>query len=211
MFYVTLMLTISLLSNDIILIFSRVTMAGTLFMPLIFVTTDIMAEIYGYRLTRQIILLAFICHLVMSVICELVLYLKHPPFWQGGHAYTQIFSPFLRNTTSSFIAYIVSTFINIHLLTKWRILLKGRYFWLRSIGSSLIGEFIFTFLAVLMIQLHVMPIHVIWQIVLTSFVIKCVGSITCALPANMIVNILKLLEFVPEPDDIINPFQRAKS
>lgn len=208
MLYLTIMLSVAVLSNKIIIIGHHITMAGTLFIPFWFVLSDIITEIYGYSVARKIIWMSFICHLIFSVLCEIALHINYPSFWQGQAGYEFVLGHLIRITFSGFIAYIISGTINIYLLARWKLLVKGKYFWLRSIGASTIGELIYTVLAVVMIQFHVLTFSQITQIIMTSYTIKIIGSLISAFPANMIVFLLKRIEIFPNTENKLNPFQK---
>ena len=210
MLYITIMLVVAVLSEKIIIIAGHITMAGTLFIPFWFILSDIITEIYGYKISRQIIWLTFLCHLIFSVACEIALLAPHPAFWQGQKNYEFVLGHLLRITLSAFIAYIASGMLNIYLIAKWKILVKGKYFWLRSFGASTIGELLYTVLAVIMIQFHILTFNQMFQIILTSYSIKVICSLLSAFPANFIVILLKHYEIIPDQEKVKSPFQSQK-
>ena len=208
MLYITLMLSVAVLSNNIISIGQGITMAGTLIVPFWFGLSDIITEIYGYKIAKRIVWMAFFCHFIFSFLCQIALLFPHPAFWHGQAGFQEVLGPLLRNTISGFIAYIVSISFNIYLISKWKILLKGKYFWLRSIGASTIGELFFTILAVFMIQYHILPFDQIIRIIITSYSIKVVCSLISAFPANFVVSALKNIEVLPDTNPRFNPFKK---
>lgn len=210
MLYMTIITTVSVLSNKIIIIAGHITIAGTLFIPFWFILSDIITEIYGYKVSRQIIRLSFFCHFIFSVLCTIALSAPSPHFWHGQSSYELVLGNLIRISMSGLIAYIISGTINIYLLVKWKFLLKGRYFWLRSFLASTTGELIYTILAVIMIQYHILTWNEMEKIIITSYSIKVICSLLSAFPANMIVFLLRKNELIPYEDDYINPFKRMK-
>lgn len=67
-------------------------------------------------------------------------------------AYLHILGPsLLRIDISGFAAYIIANLVNSYIITKWKILLKGRRFWLRSFEIfNVLRRVLYLFLAILM-------------------------------------------------------------
>ncbi len=209
MLYITVIMTVSVLSNKIIIVAGHVTMAGTLFIPFWFILSDIITEIYGYKISRQIIWFSFLCLFIFSILCSIALHAPSPNFWHGQSAYELVLGDLIRITASGLIAYIISGTMNIYLLVKWKLLLKGKYFLLRSLCASTIGEFVYTVLAVVMIQFHILAWGEMEKIIITSYSIKVICTLLSALPANFIVSLLRQNEITVETDDHINPFKKS--
>ena len=60
----------------------------------------------------------------------------HPQFLSIQNAYEEVFGNLIRFVSAGFLAVLSSHFLNIYIFSKWKILLRGKYFWLRSIGAS---------------------------------------------------------------------------
>jgi len=211
--YMSIMLTSGLLSDKIIIVMGHITMAGTLVVPLLFIISDIIAEVYGYTIAKRIILWAFISQIIFAGLCTISVHFPSPTNIPHQDTYNYVISSQLRIAGSGFLAYIVSGWLNVYIITKWKFLLKGRYFWLRSIGSSTIAEGIFTVLAVFMIQLGKLPVHDIFAIIVTSYSIKLISSLVAAFPASITVNFIKLIDKTDVYDNLapFNPFFAANT
>jgi uncharacterized PurR-regulated membrane protein YhhQ (DUF165 family) len=77
------------------------------------------------------------------------------------------------------------------LLARFKILIKGKYFWLRSIGSSLIGEAIVVLVAIPLGYWGVYTWDVIERIMVSDYLLRLVYALIIAFPANIWVNYLK--------------------
>jgi queuosine precursor transporter len=150
------------------------------------------AEIYGYKITRSVILSGFTAQTLFVLVCQVVVIAPYPTSFKEYEAYNHILgSSLLRINISGFAAYIVANLINSYIITRWKILLKGRYFWLRSFGSSTFSEAIYSFLAIMMMELQSIPMSDILKVVAISYSIKAAYSVILAFPANLLVNHLK--------------------
>jgi uncharacterized integral membrane protein (TIGR00697 family) len=180
--------------------------AGTFVKPLWFILADIIAEIYGLKISKLLVVFSFICQLLFVLVCEILIRFPIPVFWHNQGAYNIVLGPLWWVTISSFIAYMIAGFVNVNLITQWKQLTAGRYFWLRSIGSSGIAELLFSLIAVFMIQIG-QPLDMVFKIVITSIILKISYSIILAGPANLLVICIKRVTNLDVYNSIdFNPF-----
>lgn len=99
----------------------------------------------------------------------------------------------MRIDISGFAAYIIANLVNSYILTRWKILLKGRRFWLRSLGSSTFSEALYSLLAIILMEIQSIPLSNILKLALISYLIKATYSVIFAGPANLLVNYIKKL------------------
>lgn len=192
MIYLSIMLCNAVLTNRFIGIDSLFVLGGTFTSPFIFILDDIVAEIYGYRIACSMILYGFAAQTLFIVICQIVLLTPHPSFFIHQESYNYILGiSLLRINISGFAAFITANLLNSYILTRWKILLKGKYFWLRSLGSSVFSEALYSFLAIVLMQINSIPFQEIIKVVGLSFSIKAIYSIIFSLPTNWLVNYLK--------------------
>lgn len=214
MIYMSIMLCNAILTNRYIGSDALFVLGGTFTSPLVFILDDIIAEIYGYKIARSLILTGFIAQTLFVVICLLALNSPHPSFFKEQTAYTTVLGwSLLRINISGFFAYIVANLANSYILTRWKVLLKGRYFWLRSLGSSTISEALYSLIAIFMMEIASIPLKSILQLVAISFSIKVIYSIVLAGPANLLVNYLKKITGIDVYDfpTQFTPFKYARN
>ncbi|GGI82686.1 queuosine precursor transporter [Legionella impletisoli] len=194
MFYMSIMLCNAVLTNRYVGTDLLFVLGGTLTSPFVFILDDIIAEIYGFKITRAVIIVGFLAQTLFVIVCQLILWAPSPSFFKGQEAYAHVLgSSLLRINLCGFIAYIIANLANSYLLSRWKVLVKGRYFWLRSLGSSTISEALYSFIAIIMMELASIPLKNILQVAAISFSIKAIYSIVFAGPANVLVNYLKNL------------------
>ena len=133
----------------------------------------------------------FFCQVLFALICKFIDQSPYPAFFKNYAAYHLIFGQLIYIVMSSFLAFLISNLINIHIITKWKILLQGKYFWLRSLGSSTIAEALYSAIAILMMEIGSISLRSIWKVILISYLIKVTYSIIFAGPGNLLVNYIK--------------------
>ncbi|MEO8400307.1 MAG: queuosine precursor transporter [Gammaproteobacteria bacterium] len=192
MIYMSIMLCNAILTNRYIGYDTFFILGGTLTSPFVFILDDIIAEIYGYRIARCVILTGFAAQTLFVIICQLVVMTPSPSHFKDGAAYAQILGiSLLRINISGFIAYIVANLVNSYILTRWKVLLKGRKFWLRSLFSSMFSEALYSFIAILMMEINSIPLNDVLKVVIISYLIKATYSLIFAVPSNVLVNHIK--------------------
>ena len=134
--------------------------AAILIFPVSYIFGDILTEVYGYAQARRVIWIGFGCNLMAVFIFWFSIMLPTAPFWRAGvyesavasqQAYQAIFGATPRILAASFLAYLVGEFLNSFVLAKMKITTRGRHLWMRTIGSTVVGQLadsgVFIFLA----------------------------------------------------------------
>lgn len=138
--FITSLLTANIIAAKLASVLGVVLPAGVIIFPVSYIVGDVLTEVYGYSRARQVIWLGFLCNAlaVLAIWCGQML----PPadFWKGQEAYEQILGYTPRLLMASFIAYLVGEFANSFVLAKMKILTNGRWLWTRTIGSTLVGQ-----------------------------------------------------------------------
>jgi uncharacterized integral membrane protein (TIGR00697 family) len=114
--------------------------AGVLFFPVSYVFGDVLTEVYGYARARRVIWAGFAGLLFASVMASVVVALPPAPFWENQKAYEIAFGTTWRIALASTFAYFCGEFVNSFVLAKMKILTAGRWLWMRTIGSTIVGE-----------------------------------------------------------------------
>jgi uncharacterized integral membrane protein (TIGR00697 family) len=212
MLFMVIMLCNAILTNRYIsLTESLFVLGGTFTSPLTFILGDIIAEIYEYDIAKYVIISGYICQTLFAIICKLVIYAPAPAFLKNYQTYINVFDQLLYIDISSFFAFITSGLINIYIITKWKYLMCGRHFWLRSLGSSTIAEALYSAIAIVLMELGSIPLGNIYKVILISYLIKVTYSIIFAAPGNVLVNYIKKTTGIGTYDasDDFNPFKQS--
>ncbi len=168
--------------------------AGTILFPLAYIFDDVLTEVYGYASSRKIIWIGFISNILMAVIFMIVGVLPSSPDWHNQSAYDAILGLTPRIVLASLVAYFSGEFSNSFVLAKMKIFTKGKYLWTRTIGSTLVGEFLDTMLFVTIAFYGVMPTDVLVALLFSNYVFKVGVEVIFTPITYLIVNFLKHVE-----------------
>ena len=164
--FVAVLLTSNVASSKIVQFGPFTFDGGTILFPLSYIFGDILTEVYGYKKSRKVIWLGFICALLMSLTFIIVGKLQPAADWLNQDAYDKILGLTPRIVIASLIAYFSGEFSNSFTLAKMKIMTKGKWLWTRTIGSTVIGEFIDTILFIFIAFYGVLPMSLIWTLIL---------------------------------------------
>ena len=119
--------------------------AGVLFFPISYIFGDILTEVYGYARDRRVVWAGFAALAFASFMAWVVVHLPAADNdWM--HSYQAhlegVFGNAWRIAAGSMIAFWCGSFANSFSLAKLKIRTGGRMLWLRTIGSTLVGELV---------------------------------------------------------------------
>lgn len=120
--------------------FGIVLTAGVWLFPIVYIIGDVVPEVYGLQVARRIIWLGFAANLFAVFFFTLTLVLAYPPFFDGQKAFEIVLGFTPRLLFASFCAYLVGTNANAWVLVKIKQVTGPRFLWVRTIGSTIIGE-----------------------------------------------------------------------
>lgn len=193
LFTATLVIT-NVLNSKIFLFFGFAFPAGIVTFPLSFLAADLLTEVYGYRVTRQVIWSGFASLLFMIAAVSLAVALRPASFWPDQTAFATVLSQIPRIVLASMMAYWSGEFCNSYVLAKSKIRTEGRSMGLRFVASTMAGQAIDTVVFMTVAFLGVYPPGAMLTLFLSSWAFKVLWEVI-ALPVSIpITNWLKKAE-----------------
>lgn len=118
--------------------------AGNLFFPISYIFGDVLTEVYGYARARRAIWAGFGALLFASFMTTVIVNL--PP--AANEPFNALLQPALetafgstwRIVLASIVAYWVGDFVNSYVLARLKVFTNGRFLWVRTIGSTVVGQ-----------------------------------------------------------------------
>ena len=139
--FITCLITSNLLETKI-LQFGRFTMtAGVLCFPISYILNDCICEVWGFRKTRLVIWTAFLMNFLVVTLGQLAVALPAADFWlESEPHFNFVFGLAPRIVASSFLAFLVGSFVNAYVMSRMKVSQQGHHFSVRAIVSTLFGE-----------------------------------------------------------------------
>ncbi len=153
---------------------------GTLLFPFVYVLGDVLTEVYGFKTARRVILTGFAV-MVLAALVFFVLGLLPPEAgWEAETGGNMAFNAILGGMSyggivlASLAAYLAGELSNSLILSKLKVIMKGRFLWVRTIGSTLVGELLDSLIFILISSVAgVFPWEIFWSLVITNYILKC--------------------------------------
>ena len=145
----------------------------------------------------------------MALVFALTLALPYPEFWPGQPAYRTVLGMTPRLVAASTAAYFVGELLNAALLSKLKVKTKGRWLWLRTIASTIVGEGIDTFLFITVAFTGTMPQAALWAMMFAQYLWKVTYEIATTPLTYLLVRWIKRREQLDvfDYDVKYNPFR----
>jgi uncharacterized integral membrane protein (TIGR00697 family) len=185
-FFVTCLLISNIIAGKLAVFFGITLPAAVIVFPLTYLFGDVLTEVYGYERTRLVIWIGFTANILMSVTFIITIGLPHPVFWGNQAAYATVLGLTPRLVVASLVAYFGGEFANSFVLSKMKILTKGRWLWMRTIGSTAVGEGIDTLVFITLSFVGAVPVAILVEMVFAQYLWK-VGYEVLATPLTYLV------------------------
>lgn len=160
--------------------------SGNLFFAFSYVFGDVLTEVYGYARSRRVIWAGFAACAFSAIMAYIIVHI--PSTLQDDYqrslqsSLEVVFGSTWRIVSASLVAFWCGEFINSFVLAKMKILTNGKMLWSRTIGSTLFGQlvdsFIFYTIAfygiwqtsdLIKLTLSALFLKISWEIILTPF------------------------------------------
>ena len=170
--FVTVLLISNVASSKILQLGPFTFDGGTILFPVSSIFGDVLTEVYGYRRSRRVIWIGFGCAALLVLVLSLVGALPPAPGWEHQEAYEAILGATPRIVLGSLIAYFAGEFSNSYVLARMKVWSEGRWLWMRTIGSTVVGQAVDTALFVTIAFAGTLPWPLFWSIILSNYVFK---------------------------------------
>ena len=199
-FYIAILfVTILIVSNTVgvkLVAVGPFVFTGAVFIfPISYIFGDVLTEVYGYRASRKIIWSTAGALVLMSI----------------GYILVGLgFAP--RIALASITALVVGEFCNSYVLSRMKVWMNGRALWMRTIGSTIVGEGVDTIVFVTIAFYGTVPLAVLFTIIWSGYLFKVIYEVLATPITYAVVGWLKKAEGIDTYDRGIsyNPFHLSE-
>lgn len=202
--------------------------AGILFFPISYVIGDVLTEVYGYARARRVIWTGFGALVFMAIMSWVVLAMPPAQEWwcsgteslklatgEGGSngavcqaTYESVFGAAWRIVVASIAAFWAGEFVNSYVLARMKMATGGRHLWMRTIGSTIVGQGIDSLIFYPIAFLGIWETETVLMVLITNWAMKVAWEAALTPATYMVVGALKRREGVDVFDEgtDFNPF-----
>lgn len=192
--YITVQLVSDATAGKIIQIANLPFSVAVLYFPLTYIFSDVLTEVYGYAQSRKVVWLVLLCSVLAGALYQITVYVPAASGFMDGAAYTRVFGSVPRIVCGGWIAVWMGGIANDYVLAKMKVRMQGRYLWMRTISSTIVGEGINTVVFYLIALSGILPTSLLFISILSSWLIKVLIEIVFTPITYAVVNHLKRVE-----------------
>jgi uncharacterized integral membrane protein (TIGR00697 family) len=192
--YITFQVANLIIPGKIIGLWGIAVPATVLFFPITYVFADVITEVYGYAQSRKVIWQVFFATLVGALMFLITAYLPPAQGFLHNAAYKKVLSFAPRVFVASLIANWVGAFLNDYILAKMKIWSKGRQLWMRTIGSTILGEGLNTIIFYTLAFIGVLSSSLLLKAIIWGWIIKTLVEVVMTPVTYYVVRKLKKAE-----------------
>jgi hypothetical protein len=181
-------------AGKIILLFGFSVSVTVLYFPFVYIISDIMTEVYGYARARLVTWITLISSVMAGCIYLVVAYLPSPDFFAASEAYTTVFGIVPRILIGGWIAVFVGDIVNNYIMARMKVWSNGKRLWMRTIGSTIGGQFTNTTLFYVIALSGILPGNVLVISIISAWIMKVAIEALLTPVTYWVINTVKRIE-----------------
>lgn len=182
--------------------------AGTLPFAITYPICDIVAEVYGPKPAKRLMIYGVVGEIIFALGVLWVIGLAAKDVIVPNEYYRLVHGSILVYAVSNIIGSIVGKTVNIYLISKLKVKLLGKAFCQRSLFSTMVGELLLSLVAATISFAQALPMQTVIMVAITAFLIKMTVAILMVKPIQWVSMYLKIKEGIDVYDKStnLNPF-----
>ncbi len=168
--------------------------AGNLFFPISYLFGDVLTEVYGYKRSRKVVWAGFAAVAYASLMAAIVIRLPPAATWDGQQHLSAVFGSTWRTAGASLLGYACGEFGNSFTLAKLKLATEGKFLFVRTIGSTVVGEAIDTIVFYPLAFLGIWATSDLISVMIANYVVKVLWEVLATPLTYRIVAFLKRKE-----------------
>ena len=212
MLYTTIMLAADVVAFRFENFLGLVESGATIIFPLTYVLGDVICEVYGWKTTMRIVWLALLCEGIFAALITIIIHMPAYGIGDYQEQYINVLGNMWLFVIGGIVANVVSGFLNVYFMSRWKVLMQGRIFWLRSILATCISEFILIIITVCIAFLPFIKMQMTMKVFAHAYLLEIIYALLFVFPAKYLVDVLRNAEQIDAYDYGVsyNPFEIFK-
>lgn len=165
-----------------------------LYFPIVYIISDVITEVYGYAQARKILWYTLLSSVIAGIFYQIAVAIPSASFFEAGSAYSTVFGIVPRILLGGWIAVLVGDILNNYTLAKMKVWTRGKFLWLRTISSTVVGQLGNTTFFYLIALSGVLPTNVLIISILSGWIIKTLIEVVLTPITYLVINKVKKIE-----------------
>lgn len=168
--------------------------ATVLYFPITYIFSDILTEVYGYAKARAVVWQVLLASVIAGLLYQIVVWLPAAAGFDATDAYARVLGSVPRILIGGWIAVWVGGILNDYIMAKMKVWTKGKHLWMRTIGSTIVGEGANTALFYMIALYAVIPNNLLFASILSGWFLKVAIETVLTPVTYVVINKLKKIE-----------------
>ena len=192
--YVTFQLISDVTAGKLIDVFGVPVSVTVLYFPVTYIISDVLTEVYGYARARQVLWMVLGASITAMLIYQVVAAIPGSAVFPHSEAYRVVFTQVPRTLAGGWIAVFAGDIANNYVMARLKVITKGRYLWVRTIGSTIVGQGLNTALFYLIALSGIIPFGALLIAILAGWVFKTLVEVIMTPATYWVCGLLKRVE-----------------
>ncbi len=192
---ITTLLVSNITSIKIISIGKIILPSSALLFPITYILGDVIAEVYGFKKARLVIILGFLCNAFMVIYFQIAIQLPSSETWNLQECFKSILATTPRMFVASLSAYLVGSLSNAYVMQMIKKITGEKKLWMRTIGSTIVGEFLDTLFFATIAFIGILSLNELATMIICQFVWKVSYEIISTPVTYYVIKKFKRIEY----------------
>lgn len=159
--------------------------------PIVYITNDVLAEVFGYQKTKKVIWTGFAMNAIAVLAYNVAIVLPAPVFFAGQEAFALVLGNTFRALIASMAAYLIGSLCNAKIMEK----MKGRSgLMMRCVTSTLVGEGLDALIFITIAFVGTMPMSSLAVMIIAQAAFKTLYEIVCYPVTRIVIGKVREME-----------------
>lgn len=165
-----------------------------LYFPIVYIISDVITEVYGYAQARRVLWLTLLSSVTAGLVYQIAVAIPAAPFFEAQSAYETVFGIVPRILIGGWLAVFVGDIINNYVLAKMKVRMSGKHLWVRTITSTIFGQFGNTVVFYVVALSGILPTNVLVTSILAGWILKVLVEVVLTPVTYAVIKHVKRVE-----------------
>jgi len=194
--FVVILLISNLVAQKLVRLGPFTLSGAQLLFPITYIFGDVFTEVYGYAGSRRAIWIGFGASALLAIMGMITVALPPHPDWHNQEAFAVVFGFVPRIVAASLVAYWAGEFANSFVMSKMKVLTAGKYLWMRTVGSTVVGQGVDTVIVIVLAFAGRESVATMGNLIMSGYIAKVTYEALATPLTYAVVNFLKRREGV---------------
>jgi uncharacterized integral membrane protein (TIGR00697 family) len=144
--------------------------------PIVYITNDVLTEVFGFERTKTVILTGFAMNMIAVIGYNIAIILPEPPFFEGQESFRLVLGNSFRVLVASMVSYIIGSLVNAKVMEKMK---NGKSLFARCVLSTFFGEGLDSLIFITIAFVGTMSLSSLVVMIVCQAMLKTAYEIVC--------------------------------